>query len=51
MVLSLQKNSVLIERVAGTSEPQEVEVNAMLQPMEKDTQPVRQESKAHGLPD
>lgn len=52
MVLSLQKNSVFIERVAGTSEPQEVEVNAMLQPMKKkNTQPVREESKAHGLPD
>lgn len=35
MVLSLQKNSVLIERVAGTSKPQEVEVNVMLQPMKK----------------
>lgn len=35
MVLSLQKNSVLIERVAETSEPQEVEVNAMLQPTKK----------------
>lgn len=35
MVLSLQKNSVLIERVAGTSKPQEVKVNAVLQPMKK----------------
>lgn len=35
MVLSLQKNSVLLERVAGTRKPQEVEVNAMLQPMKK----------------
>lgn len=35
MVLSLQRNSVLIESIAGTSKPQEIEVNAMLQPMKK----------------